>query len=431
MGWRSLGEQSLKGLSEPLAVWEWHPGGAVPERLRERPPALPDRPSLVVLPFRQLGPESCDLNLAEGMRLDIQNALVQVSGLFIIAHGSASAMAEATTEAACRHLGVRYALEGCVHRIGARVRIGVSLVEGASGWMLWAETFDRKLEDAFALIDDITGRVLTALNVALVAGKSARVWHRTLRDLKSLRLFYQGFYEFSQMTPASMRRARARFEALEAAHPDAAIGPTWIALSHWFELQRGRAENAAAARDLMRRAAERGAAKEDADGQAHTVLSHAYLLDGRFEDALDAGRTSVANRPNCTLANGFYANVLHHCGEHDAAIRHADLAMRYAPLYPPLFKEVCAMAHWARGERDDALAAAREALAVAPASLTARLVALLAARESGDVEGARGMATEIRALDPAFTAADFSARHCYRDAAFAGRVSRALSEAGF
>jgi len=426
-----LGEQELKNIPRPVRVWEWRCNKPAPARLKDVAPALPDRPSIVILPFRNLTGDAEQGYLADGLRIDIQNALVKVSGLFLIAVGSAHAFRGNTAPMASRHLGVRYALEGSVRRAGNRVRIALDLTDSSSGQIVWAESFDRMLDDTFQLMDEITGHVLTAMNVKLVAGESAKVWHKTLKDLKSLEAFYKGVFEFFRMTRGALSDARRQFEIVARNHPEAAVGPTWVALTHWYDFQRGWTESSERSKEMAREWAERAAAMEDADGQAYTVLSHVYLLNGDFDAALEAGRNAVTNRPNCIQANGFYANVLHYCGQQQKAIHHVNLAIRYTPIYPPLFKDILASAHRAAGEQAKAIEAATDAISINPNDLIARLILASAYVRSGKPDLAARMVQEVRQIEPEFSVERFAKGQPYRDQDLLNRFISDLMKAGF
>jgi adenylate cyclase len=426
-----LGEQELKNIRHPVRVWEWRSNKPAPARLKNIAPPLPERPSIVILPFRNLTGDDEQDYLGDGLRIDIQNALVKVSGLFLIAAGSAHAFRDNTAEVACRHLGVQYALEGSVRKSGNRVRIALDLTDRSSGHIVWAESFDRTLDNSFELMDEITGRVLTALNVKLVSGEPARVWHRTLKDLRSLETFYKGIFEFFKMTREALSDARRHFEVVARNHPEASIGSTWVALTHWYDFQRGWAESSEQSKELAREWAERAAAMEDADGQAHTVLSHVHLLNRDFDAALDAGRGAVMNRPNCTHANGFYANVLHYCGHQKDAIHHANLAIRYSPIHPPLFKDILALAHRAAGEQAEAIEAATDAISMNPNDLTARLVLASAYVNSGELDSAAKMVEEVGEIEPTFSLESFAKRQPYQDQDLLNQFVSDLIKAGF
>jgi len=425
-----LGEQEVKNIAQPIRVWEWRGKKTLPPRLQHAQPEEPDKPSIVVLSFRNLSGDEKQNFLAEGLRIDIQNALTQVSGIFLIAHATASALDGVAPVDVSASTGVRYILQGSVRTSGNRIRVAVVLTDGIAGQVVWSESYDRTLDDSFELQDEITARVLTAINVKLVAGEQARIWHRTLNDLRALELFYKGVHAFLEMERDEMVRARQLFEKVYQMYPEVSLGPTWIALSYWVDVQRGWSDAPDKSRMLARRFAREAAAMEYSDGQAQTALSHIYLMEGDHEAALEAGRGAVTNRPACANANGFYANVLHYCGAQNDAIRHINLAMRFQPLHPPFFRTVLAAAYLAKGNFNRAVQAAQQVLKIAPNDIVARLVMTSAHLRSKRADLARQVAAEIREIDPSFSVNRFANTQYYRDHRFLEQFAADLRTAG-
>jgi adenylate cyclase len=425
-----MGVHLVKHVSDPVRVYGINIVESVEKVSGKRGIPETDKPSIVILPFENLSGDSEQNFLADGLRIDIQNALVKVSGVFLIAVGSANTYRGKPASLATTDLGVRFALTGNVRRSGERVRISLTLTDEASEEIVWAEQYDRQLGDAFALLDEITGSVLTALNVKLVSGESARVWHRTLKDLRSLEAFYRGIHAFFNMDKLSLSDARHHFEQVAKLHPEASIGPTWIALTHWYDYQRGWSESRDDSRRLAKEWAEKGAALPDTDGQACTVLSHLHLLDRDFDAALESGRNAISNRPGCTHANAFFANVLLYCCEHETALHHIKLAMRYSPRHPVFYKDILAAAHRALGDFDRAEEVASEAKAIDPKDLSARLILTSLAVKRGDSEKCTVIIREIRDIDPDFSTLKFAEAQPYRNQEFLNEFVADLHSAG-
>jgi adenylate cyclase len=425
-----LGEHEIKNIPRPLRGWEWRSRITVPSRLRNvKLPAM-DKPSIVIMPFRNLtGDPNMDY-FTDGLRMDIQNALVKVSGLFLIASGSAYAFRGAPPQDAACTLGATHALEGSIRMAGRKMRVTVELSEAASGQTILTEQFDRILDDSFDLQDEITGRVLAAINVRLVSGEQAKVWHRTLKDLRALEAFYKGVHAFYQMDRESMQRARQYFERVAEIRPDASAGATWVAMSHWFDIQRGWSDSPEKSTELARHWAEAAAAMPDADGQAHSALSYFYLIERRFDEALEAGRQAIANRPSCAYANCFYGNVLHYCGEQDGAIHHVSLAMRVQPLHPPFYLHMLALAYRAKGDLELAVATAKKALELAPKDLANHIVLASSYVGLARKDLAEETAAEIRRMDPSFSVARFAEAQPYRDTAVLAKFVSDLRSVG-
>jgi class 3 adenylate cyclase/TolB-like protein len=425
-----LGEHEVKNIPYPLRVWEWRSLLSPPRRLQNARLPATSVPSIVIMPFRNLTGDPAKEHLCDGLRMDIQNALVRVSGLFIMASGSAYALRGADAKQASSTFNVGYCLHGSIRAAGSRLRIIAELAEAATDRVVWSEQFNRVLDDSFDLQDEITGRVISAMNVKLVAGEQAKVWHKTLKDLKALEAFYKGVHAFYQMDREGMQRARGHFERVDEIRPNVPVGATWTAMTHWFDIQRGWSVSPERSKRLAREWAERAVAMKDADGQAQSVLSHLYLLDRRFDEALAFGREAIENRPTCAYANSFYANVLHYCDDQDEAIRHVGIAMRCQPLHPPFYSFILAAACRAKGELEPAATASSQALESSPGDIANRLILVSSYVGMGRMELASEAALEVRRLEPSFSIGRFTQAQPYRNGKFPSELASDLRAAG-
>lgn len=392
---------------------------------------LPGKPSVLLLPFTALDDAGDGASaLAEGLRIDVQNALMKMSGVFIIGAGSANAMRGVPAAQAGPRVGVRHVLQGTVRQSGERVRVSVELIDTVSNAVTWSQRYDRALSETFELQDEIAERIVTALDVRLASGEQARLWRKCLTDARARDHFYKGVESFFRMNAESMAHARACFESVAQRAPDSPLGATWVALTFWFDLTRGWGGDPVLARELAGEWAERAAAMPDADGQAHTVLGNVRLLQRRFDEALAIARQALDIRPGCSNANVFLANVLLHCGEPAAAVVHAKRAIRYMPVYPAWFAEILATAYRDAGLVDLAVIAGREALRVAPAAVHGRLILASALVRSGWVADARRVAGEVTRLAPALTPTGYAQAQPYRDERMVSRIVSDLRAAG-
>ena len=169
---------------------------------------------------------------------------------------------------------------------------------------------------------------------------------------------------------------------------------------------------------------------EDVDGQAHTVLGNVLLLEGRHDEALQVATHAVEIRPGCTNANGFCANVLVYCGEPEEACRRARNAIRISPVYAPWFVEVLATAYRDCAQLSFAIAAAREAIRIAPGAVNARALLASTLVRAGWTAEARAVVGEILRLDGGFTTAAYRASQPYRSDETLARICGELGEAG-
>lgn len=418
----------IMALSRPRSGDEL-PEAGLPPQLQGLGLRPPERPSIVILPFSNLTGHPDQDYLAEGLRIDIQAALIKITGIFLIAAGSANALRGQDAQTAGRKLGVRYVLQGSVRRSAKKLRVSSELIDVASGAAIWTKTYDRLFDEEFTVQDEIVANIIQELDVKLLRGEDAAVWHKTLKNRAALENFYRGVQEFFKLQKDAMLRARHAFEAVDHIQPDVSTGATWVALCHWFDAFKGWREDEAASLEKAEAWSQKAVAMDDPDGQAHMVLSHVHLMKRRFDEALVVGRQAIQLRPNCTNANGFFANVLHFCGEQRDAIDHVSWAIRYSPVYPPFFADVLSLALLFDGSPETAIPVARQALRLNPESQIARLVIIAANCEKGEFTEAEKIAKRLVADDPAFSLKRFAALQPYRNpddlAAFVDKIKSA------
>jgi len=175
---------------------------------------LPEKPSIAVLPFANLSGDSSQDYLSDGTTENIITALSKISNLFVIARNSAFTYKGKTVkiQQVAEDLGVRYVLEGSIQKAGERVRINAQLVDGLTGLHLWAERYDRQISDIFALQDDITNQVVTALEIKLTEGEAARISRRQTDNNDAYELFRKGLEIFRRFTKTDNDQARRLFK---------------------------------------------------------------------------------------------------------------------------------------------------------------------------------------------------------------------------
>jgi adenylate cyclase len=212
-----LGEREVKNINEPVRVWRWHRHAAA------EPPSLlsaqtatppPDKPSIAVLPFTNMSQDPEQEYFADGITEDIITDLSKVSGLLVIARNSSFAYKNQSPDVrrVCHDLGVRHVLEGSVRRAGGRVRINAQLIDGSSGGHLWAERYDRSLEDIFAVQDEVTREIVDALKIALTINEQTRLEGRGKVNPEAYDCLIRGRICVLQFTPEAMVESRALLE---------------------------------------------------------------------------------------------------------------------------------------------------------------------------------------------------------------------------
>jgi TolB-like protein/cytochrome c-type biogenesis protein CcmH/NrfG len=227
-GFDDLGEQSLKNIVEPVRIYRVRSEGKAATATPEL--ALPDKPSIVVLPFDNMSTDPEHAFFADGLTEDLITDLSQVPGLFVIARNSSFAYKAKSVDVRniARNLGVRYVLEGSARRAAGRVRINVQLIDAIGGGHLWAERFDRSLDDVFRVQDEVTARIVDALVGRLTLAQMPERKRPT--SLEAYDLCVRGRALMFQSGSAA-REARLMFERAIALDPEFAEPYRWIALN--------------------------------------------------------------------------------------------------------------------------------------------------------------------------------------------------------
>ena len=234
--------------------------------IRSAAPPYPDRPSIAILPFSNMSDDRDQEFLADGMVEDIITTLSHVSSLFVVARNSSFAFKNKSPDIreVGRQLGVRYVLEGSVRRSTDRLRITAQLIDATDGKHVWAERYDRRLQDIFDIQDELTKEIVTALRIKLTDGEQASVWLRSTNNIEAWGYAMRGADHLWRGTAASMSEARSLLERAVAIDPTYAKAMALLALTYYFdtrfnygssqeESKRKHAEYAAKAWRLIRR----------------------------------------------------------------------------------------------------------------------------------------------------------------------------------
>jgi class 3 adenylate cyclase/TolB-like protein len=429
-----LGAQRFKNIAEPVHVFRLTPtesggpGSAPAGGAAVRPP---EKPSIAILPFANLSGDPEQDYLAEGLRLDIQATLVHASGLFLIAPATVARYRGGTIPAdqAGREMAVRYVLEGAVRRSGGRIRVSAELTDVIARQIVWAERYDRVLDDGFDVQDEIVAEVLKGLDVRLASGERW-LFHSSIKSLPALDAFYRGLGRFYAGTRSDNAAAREAFEALTRLQPDSPVGPSYLCFTHWVDAFRGWSDSPERSLAEAEAWARRSTSFQGNNGLAHIALATVHLLNRRHDEALAECHQAVRLRPNCPTANWYLASILHCCGLPDEAITRVEEAMRLTPVYPPWYMTVLAAAYRDSGDLEKAIAAAERGIGMSPGDRDLKLVLCSAYGLAGQPQRARSLAREVVAAEPAFSIRSYVESQAYKDAATRQRLSESLRLAG-
>ena len=330
---RDLGSHRLKNIAEPVRAYAVE-SGTSPSGIAAAALPLPDEPSIVVLPFANLSEDPEQAFLADGISEDLTTALSRLRWLFVIARNSAFAYKDRSVDvrAIARELGVRYALEGSVRRAGEHVRITAQLVDAEKGGHIWAERYDRRMDDIFAVQDEITGNIVASIEPHLYTREGYRaaskppenvdVWGLVVRAIALVNQFGRRENEEAQRL---LHRALAIDPRYARAHAILSWALWWATLYHYIE------DRDAGYEESARHAQE--AVKQDANEPwARLMLGLNLSTSGQHDRALAEHEAALALNPNFALGRTTYGWALLRAGRYDEAIAETAKALRMSPL---------------------------------------------------------------------------------------------------
>jgi len=354
-----LGEQTLKNIARPLRVYRVDAGaGAAPSSAPVL--ALPDKPSIAVLPFQNMSGDAEQEYFCDGMVEDIITGLSRFKWLFVIARNSSFAYKGKSPDIrqVGRDLGVRYVLEGSARKAGNRVRLTGQLIEAASATHLWADRFEGPLEDIFDLQDRMTSSIVGAIEPALRTAEMRRAQTKPTESLDAYDCFLRALAQLYTATPSAYeelvtlcRRAIAIDSRYASAHGLAAF---CLAV----RIAQGWASNSESDRNEATTLANRAIQFGADDPTALWMGGFALDLAARdFDRALAAIERSLSLDPNSASAWAYCGWVRWHCGDGNSAIVDLQRAIRLSPRDPGahLFKGGIAWAHFVQARYEEAI----------------------------------------------------------------------------
>jgi adenylate cyclase len=335
LGFEDMGEQALKNIARPLRVYRVRADRAgeamVPAQLSL---ALPDKPSIAVLPFANMSADPEQEFLADGIAEDIITSLSRYPSLFVIARNSCFTYKGRAVDVkqVGRELGVRYVLEGSLRKSANRIRVTAQLVEAETGKHLWAERYDRDLGDIFAVQDEITEAVTIAVTPAIRNAELQRAVRKPTGNLDAWAAYQRGLWHCFKLTPEDNILAQGFFQQAIDVDPTFAGGYRGLAMAYVQAVADFRArtpiEAYSSAESLARRAIE----FDPADAEAHSTLAGVKLYSrGDYESALAETQLALALSPNLASAHGTLAQTLIFSGQPEEGLVALERSIRLDP----------------------------------------------------------------------------------------------------
>jgi adenylate cyclase len=409
-----LGATQLKNIAEPVRVYSLEVGVPAPAKpasqaeptTPDKPSArlaLPDKPSIAVLPFQNMSGDPEQEYFADGMVEEIITGLSRIKWLFVIARNSSFVYKGKAVDVrqVGRELGVRYVLEGAVRKAGDRVRITAQLLESETGAHLWADRYDGKLEDVFDLQDQTTEKVVGVVEPSLRQWEIERSRRKRPENLHAYDLYLRALPHVASAMPADARIAAGFLEDALRLDPNYAAAHAFIAWCHEICFMRGGFDEADKIAGLRHAHTAIASGTDDAT----TLAVAALVIDILSKDhkaALSAIERALSLNPSSATALYWGALIHASSGNSAAATAYANRALRLSPFDPVAFAAHGALGHVAFQEAryDEAASCYAKAVQANPRFSLYYFVQAIALALAGRVEEARPIVGQGLELNP-------------------------------
>jgi TolB-like protein/Tfp pilus assembly protein PilF len=393
---------------------------------------LPDRPSIAVLPFDNLSEDPKQEYFSDGLTEEIISALSSVPKLFVIARNSTFTYKgkPVKVQQVSEELGVRYVLEGSVRKAGDKIRVTAQLIDALNGSHLWAERYDRNLSDIFSLQDEITKKIITAMQVKLTEGEQVRAAARGTDNLEAYLKGLQSKDYLLKGNPESNALGKQLAEEAIALDPEYAFAYRELSAAHmmdvWFRSSKSPKESMAKAMELVKKAI----ALDDTFAEAHGWLGFLYSITKQYDKGIAQAEKAVALNPNSAESHYRLGKTLSLAGRWEESIPEYKNAIRLNPIPPNMYLWSLGMSYWGMGQYEEAIPWGEKAIRQEPNSLLARVWMAVIYVSSGRGEEARAEAAEVLRINPKFSVKKYEKRASFKKKADNERYIDALRKAG-
>jgi len=393
---------------------------------------LPDKPSIAVLPFTNMSEDPKQEYFSDGITEEIITALSKTPKLFVIARNSTFTYKNKPTKVqqVGRELGVRYVLEGSVRKAGDKVRITAQLVDAKTGNHIWAERYDRDLKDVFDLQDEVTKKIITALQVKLTEAEQAHLLAKGTDNLEAYLKLLQGREHFYHMNKEDNALGRQLIKDAISLDPEYANAYAFLATTHLMDMWLGTSKSPRESLAQAIKLAQKSIALDDSYATAHALLGHFYTRERQYDKGIAECERAVALDPNSATAHAWLGQNLYWADRPEDAIPLLKKAIHLNPIPPPWYLSSLAMAYRDMGRYEESISACRKALNREPRNVVVHLALAATYVLSGREEEARAEAVEILRIDPKFSLKHLAKTRPHKNQANTERFIDSLRKAG-
>jgi adenylate cyclase len=395
---------------------------------------LPDEPSIAVLPFVNLSEDPKQELLCDGMAEAIITALSRLPRMFVISRNSTFTYKGKAVKVkqVSEELGVRYVLGGSVQRSGDRIRINAQLIDALTGHHLWAEHYDREVKDVFSVQDELTLKIIKAMQVKLTEGESPFVTY-AFKGSQNLECYLKAIEALKHLERQSLEGVyvgrRLAMEVLSMC-PEHVLALTLLGWTYQSESRIGTTKSPKESLEKAIELAQKVIALDDGYAWGHILLARCYTAKADHDRAIYEAERAVALNPSSADMHASYADILTISGQPEAAIPLARKAIRLNPFCPAYYFTYLGKAYQCAGQFEESASAFKKALQRWPDNLFAQ-VYLTATYSMMDREKeARAQAAEVLRVYPQFSLDHWAKETSYKDQSQSDKLCNALRKAG-
>lgn len=430
LGWIALLTVLILVLVAGLLLWPYEEPTVLPTSDTSPAPDL-SRPSLAVLPFKSLSDDSGQQYFVDGISADITTALSKLSNLTVITHASALSLStrHADTPSIADALGVRYLLSGSARLNDDQLRVNVQLIDRHNN-VIWAESYDRKLQNLFEVQDDITASIVDALSIALTEEEKQRQAKRYTVDLAAYDDFLHGQSYYIRFTKEDNETARTYYQNAILRDASFARAFSALALTYIIEHRRGWGGSPSASLAQALEYAQKAVAINNELPQAWWALSYVHMFRQDFSHSVEAANRVIALNPNFADAYLTLAISKIHAGSPTQAITLVRKAILLNPAYPAAYASVLGQAYFFMDDFEQAIPVLRDAVERNLNLLIPHVFLTVALAKLNRMEEAKWAAEQIKMIAPDFQASHIDEMLPIQDESVISNMKQYLSQAG-
>jgi adenylate cyclase len=365
-----IGTVVILVIAVAVGIWQFYARrpSVEPASVEKMAYPLPDKPSIAVLPFVNMSGDPKQEFFSDGLTENIIMALSKTPKLFVIARNSTFAYKNkpVNIKQAAEDLGVRYILEGSVQKTENRVRITAQLIDAATGRHQWAERYDRGLKDIFALQDEITLEIITALQVELTEGEQSRIHRGGTTNLEAFLKILEGREHHFRYTTEDMEIAKRMYREAIALDPKYAMAYFWLAYAIDADIGIGWSKSREEDIKRLFELSEKIFSLDDSSAQGHIILSRFYAYTGQPDKAIAEAEKAVELDPNDADGYAFGGSALNQIKRYEDAILLFEKAIRLNPSPPSWYLSMMGVSYIGTGNYEKAIPLLKKAINTAP-----------------------------------------------------------------